>query len=268
MKICCNSRMAPGETFREKLANLERYGFAGIEVRLPEDEALPQRVMEVEEALASSPLVACSVVVPGPIYMAPLDSDDAKNAKLARVKTALELGARLGVGAFVTPEYRAQSPMPLWDPPKSLTARESDLLFSFLGEAADYAEKVSAIGLLEPINRYETHYYHRLEDVMAVIDRVGSPRLKICADFFHMNIEERDIPSSIERAAGYIAHVQLGDSNRQLPGQGHLDFRSGLAALQRIGYEGGLSLECRIPSDPERELPECVRYLRRCLLES
>jgi sugar phosphate isomerase/epimerase len=136
------------------------------------------------------------------------------------------------------------------------------LLLDYLGQIAEHAEKVSVTAVLEPINRYETSFYHSLDDVVAVCDRVGSERVKIVADFFHMQIEERDIAASIEGAAGYIHHVQLGDSNRELPGQGHTDFRSGFAALQRTGYDGYLALECRIPRDPERELAECARFLR------
>ncbi len=113
--------------------------------------------------------------------------------------------------------------------------------------------------MLEPINRYETHFYHRLDQARAVCDQIDSDRIKICADFFHMNIKEPDIAASIESSAGYIFHVQLGDSNRLLPGQGHIDFPSGFAALQRIGYDRYLALECRIQDQPERELPECAR---------
>ena len=117
--------------------------------------------------------------------------------------------------------------------------------------------------VLEPINRYETSFYHSLEEAVTACDRLGSNRIKIVADFFHMQIEERDIVESIESAAGYIHHVQLGDSNRELPGQGHTDFRAGFAALQRTGYDRFLAIECRIPRDPERELGQCVEFLRR-----
>ncbi|HXZ44935.1 MAG TPA: sugar phosphate isomerase/epimerase family protein [archaeon] len=268
MKLACSSRIAPGSTYREKVASLERFGFAGIEARLPEDEATPERVEEVEEALAHSSVRACSLIVPGPVYVAPLDSEDAKQRKLEKGKSALRIGARLGAPVFIAPEYRPQSPLPLFDPPRSLDARERELFFSFLRDIAECAEKVAAVALLEPINRYETHYYHRLEEAVAVCQQIGSPRVKVVADFFHMNIEEADIPASIARAAGYIGHVQLADSNRLLPGQGHTDFTAGFTALRQIGYDGYMALECRIPAQPERELPECVRYLRQCLGES
>jgi sugar phosphate isomerase/epimerase len=74
---------------------------------------------------------------------------------------------------------------------------------------------------------------------------VGSPGIKIMADFFQMNIEEVDMGQAIERAADYIACVHLADRNRYQPGAGHLDFVPGLSALRRIGYDGFMILECR-----------------------
>jgi sugar phosphate isomerase/epimerase len=71
--------------------------------------------------------------------------------------------------------------------------------------------------------------------------------------------------TSIEAAGACIGHVQLGDSNRELPGQGHTDFAAGFAALRRAGYEGYLALECRIPPEPERDLAACAAYLRGCM---
>jgi sugar phosphate isomerase/epimerase len=268
LKIACSIFIAPGETIREKLANLERLGYEGVEVRLLQDEATPEVVAEYEQALAESPLGIGAVIAPSPAYAVPFDSKESRDIKLAGAKRALAIGAQLGARAFITAEYRPQSPLPMWERPRRLAPREEELYYSFMAEVAEYAEALSTIALLEPINRYETHFYHSIAEVMAVCDRVGSPRVRMVIDFFHMNIEEADIAVSIESAAGYVSHVQLGDSNRELPGRGHTDFRSGFAALRKIGYDGYMALECRLPVDPERELVECARYLRQCLQDS
>lgn len=268
MKIACSTFIAPGNTIQEKLANLERLGYEGVEVRLLQQEATPEVVAEYAEALARSPLGIGAVIAPSPAYAIPFDSQESKNIKLEGAKRALEIGAQLGAGSFITPEYSPQSPLPLWYPARRLTLKEEELFYSFMAEVAEHAERLSTTALLEPINRYETHFYHSTSDVMAILDRVGSPRVRMVIDFFHMNIEEADIARSIESAASYVSHVQLGDSNRELPGKGHTDFRAGFAALRKIGYDGYMALECRLPADPERELAECARYLRQCLQDS
>lgn len=264
MKVACSERLAQGDSFCERVAYLRRFGFEGIEARVPVAEATPQRLDEIAHTLAGSSLMVSLLICPGDGFAIPVDTAERRAVKWTHAKRALEIGARLGGVVDILPEYQAQTPLPLSDRPKSLPPAERDLLLGFLHDVADYAERLSVTVGLEAINRYETHYFHRLEEVMTTIDRVGSGHLKIIADFFHMQIEEKDIATSIENAAGHIAYVQLGDSNRELPGQGHTDFRSGFSALKRTGYDGFLALECRAPRNPEREFPECIRFVREC----
>jgi sugar phosphate isomerase/epimerase len=116
---------------------------------------------------------------------------------------------------------------------------------------------------LEPLNRYESNYLNRLKQGVEICQAVGSPAVKIMADFFHMNIEEADIGQAIEEAADYVVFVHLADSNRYQPGVGHLDFAPGLAALKRIGYDGPMSLECRIlGEDKKRALAKSAQYIQ------
>jgi sugar phosphate isomerase/epimerase len=82
-------------------------------------------------------------------------------------------------------------------------------------------------------------------------------------DVFHMNIEEAELGASLERAGDALGYVHLADSQRLEPGRGHLDFRPVFAALDRIGYRGYASLECRLSGDPESVLPRSVEFLRR-----
>ena len=51
-----------------------------------------------------------------------------------------------------------------------------------------------------------------------------------------------------------MKHVHLADSNRTQPGTGHTEFNSGFAALQEIGFDGFMALECSITGDPEESL--------------
>ncbi len=264
VKLACSERLAQGCSFRERIAYLERFGFEGIEARVPVAEATPERLDGIAQILAGSPLEVSLLICPGEGFTIPVDTADRRALKWAHAKKALEIGARVGGVIDILPEYQAQTPLPLSERPKQLTPLERELLLGFLRDVADYAERLSVTVGLEAINRYETRYFHRLEDVLTTIDQVGSTRLKIIADFFHMQIEEKNIATAIENAAGYIAYVQLGDSNREVPGQGHTDFRAGFGALKRIGYDGYLALECRVPEDPERQFPECIHYLRQC----
>ena len=81
-------------------------------------------------------------------------------------------------------------------------------------------------------------------------------------DLFNMNIEEDDLGESIRRAEAHLAHVHLADSNRLQPGTGHTDFAGAFEALQSVGFDGYMAMECGIRGDAREALPEVVRHLR------
>jgi sugar phosphate isomerase/epimerase len=128
-------------------------------------------------------------------------------------------------------------------------------------ECLEYKPEV--ILTLEPINRYETNLYNDTRSAMEVIDKIGRSNLKMLADTFHMNIEERDIIQSILHAKGYISHVHFADSNRWAPGCGHIDFSEILDALEEIGYQGAISAEILPKPTPEECLKLTIEYYRK-----
>jgi sugar phosphate isomerase/epimerase len=96
---------------------------------------------------------------------------------------------------------------------------------------------------LEPLNRYESRLIHTVEDAVSVLDRVGAENLGILFDTFHANIEEISIRDAIHRAGDRLVHVHLADSNRFVPGYGHLDFAEVWRSLDDVGYDRALVLE-------------------------
>lgn len=267
MKLACSSQMAPGNTFSEKFTNLVKYGFEGMEIRLLVDDDLPALIKELKEASAATGIKPSSLLMPSPDFRRPLIDEEALNAKIEHIKKATWVAGQLGCPTLTCPEYGFQNPLPLFSTTERYSPYERELFIKLLNAADAAAKENGATVLLEPINRYETHYNHRLEHAVELIQAVGSKRIKVLADFFHMNIEEDDIPAAIRKNGAYIGHVHLGDSNRLLPGQGHTDFAAGFAALKEVGYKGFLAMECSIPAPEtfEAELTECVRFLRQCI---
>jgi sugar phosphate isomerase/epimerase len=108
---------------------------------------------------------------------------------------------------------------------------------------------------------------NRLDQVVDLAEEVqavtGSRAVRACADFFHLNIEEDDLPKAIVAAGPMISHVHVDDSNRLQPGTGHLDFPGAFAALREIDYDGWYTLACRLRGDPESALPATAQFLRQ-----
>ena len=110
--------------------------------------------------------------------------------------------------------------------------------------AADYAGKRGITINLEPINRYETSLLNSTASVYEFLESIGSPRnIGILYDTFHSAAEDKDMAESIRLYGKKITHVHFADSNRRLPGDGHIDFQSIVSALREVDYTGYVSLE-------------------------
>jgi len=130
-------------------------------------------------------------------------------------------------------------------------------------EVAKYAEKKDILLAIEPINRYETYLVNSIQDALYYAREVNSSHVKIMADTFHMNIEERDIPEAIRIAGNNLINIHIADSNRCSVGRGHIYFKEVIKALKEINYQYAITLEPLPPiSDPylalEREVSENI----------
>jgi sugar phosphate isomerase/epimerase len=247
--------IVPGETLEERLANLEAWGYQGIQLyRCTAELGVPA----LKKALAGSRVRLCIYGGGGGLLAA---DAEARQAAVARIKEGLYQAAELGaIGSIVVPVRVPEIAPP--EPPKTLYELQCEILIEELAEIAPVAEETGTPVLLEPLNRYESRFLNRLDQAAAICRAVGSPGIKFMADFFHMNIEEIDIGQAIQDTADYLGYVHLADSNRYQPGAGHLDLKPGLAALKRMGYEGFMTLECRIMgADKGRALVESARYI-------
>lgn len=128
---------------------------------------------------------------------------------------------------------------------------EYDLLRRELEKISNYAYKKNIKLNLEPINRYETALINSTLDGAKLLDDIGRPEnVGILYDTFHSNIEDPNMISTIISFGQYFSHVHIADSNRCLPGDGHIDFKSLVSALIRTEFTGYASLE--VISLPDR----------------
>ncbi len=81
------------------------------------------------------------------------------------------------------------------------------------------------------------------EEVLELIDQVGSSHLKVHLDTFHMNIEELDWEKPVLACGDKLGHVHIADNTRLYPGSGLIDFMPFLRALKKIGYDRSLIFE-------------------------
>jgi sugar phosphate isomerase/epimerase len=160
--------------------------------------------------------------------------------------------------------------LPPFTPPRQ-PADDRKVLLEALAELAEHADREGVWLAIEPINRYEDYMVNRLDQAVGLAEEVerelGLASLQVCADLFHMNIEEDDLPAAIRAAGPRIAHVHVDDTNRLQPGAGHMDFAGVFDALRAVGYDDWLTFECRLRGAPEKALPASTRFLAGFLQE-
>ena len=113
------------------------------------------------------------------------------------------------------------------------------------------AEELGLDMAMEVLNRYEAHLLLTSEEAVRFVEEVGSSRVGVLLDAYHMNIEEKDPRSAIFKARKHLKLFHVADSNRQAVGRGHTDFIGVVRALKDIGYGGPVIVENVAPGpDP------------------
>ncbi len=257
----CQEQLIPGKTYTEKFAFLAKTGFSGIEIWSQNLSANLDELRNLSHATG----VRVSSGVQG--FDGGLINFDENGRSMAISSTveALNALAVVKAGGFVVPAGFAlgSRALPPFKPPRP-AEEDYRALCDSIDQILPTAAKCKVSIFLEPINRYEIQFLNTLSEAEAVVSKFNHPWLKITADFFHMGIEEANLPDSLTRAATYLGHIHLADSNRMLPGKGHLDFVALFKTLQNINYHGWLAIECDRPVDAVTELPTALNYLNDC----
>ncbi|OLD33440.1 MAG: hypothetical protein AUI61_00940 [Thaumarchaeota archaeon 13_1_40CM_2_39_13_2] len=125
------------------------------------------------------------------------------------------------------------------DQKKSAIERAIPILSSLTRFASDHNVEL----LVEPLNRYSTPHCTTAKDAIYIAQRINHDSLGILLDTFHMNIEESSFEQAITDSKDFLQHTHFSDNNRAMPGYAHLDFRSIVKTLNRIGYSKFVSFE-------------------------
>jgi sugar phosphate isomerase/epimerase len=129
------------------------------------------------------------------------------------------------------------------------------------------AEKYGITIAVEPLNRGETNFINNLAEGVEIVEAVRSPRIKLLCDVYHM-LKEDESPDEIVKFGKHIVHCHIAEKEKRTPpGVMGDDFRPYLASLKKIGYKGGLSIECFEYTDFKREIKTGIAVLKKQLSE-
>jgi sugar phosphate isomerase/epimerase len=261
MKLACQEHLIPGATLIEKWELLASLGFDGIELHGHGEFKFRERLPELRAAQRAG-VIMPTVCVIMDHFIGDFDPAKRRDA-IENMKSLLSVIADIGGYGAITPAAFGlfSRALPPFQPPRS-AQDDREVLIEGLHELGEHAAREGVLVLLEPLNRYEDHMLHTLQQASDLCAAVGLAAVKVMGDFFHMSIEEQDLAASIGQAGQALAHMHLADSNRLQPGMGHTDFRPALAALEQIGFGGYMALECGIRGERSAALAETSRYIR------
>jgi len=125
--------------------------------------------------------------------------------------------------------------------------------YKALSQLAELAEKAGVVYVLEPLNTKVDHAGYplpRAEDVVRLIEQVGSRRIRLLLDIYHVQIEEGNVTQVIRDCKDFIGYVHVADvPGRHEPGTGEINYPRIVEALREIKYEGIVGLEAFPESD-------------------
>ncbi len=133
-------------------------------------------------------------------------------------------------------------------------------------EIAEYADPRRVQVAIEPINRFEGYvsFMNSVEDAMSVVRSLDMDNFGVMADLFHVNIEDGPVTDALRMAGDKLLYVHLADSNRQVPGTGHIDFLNVVRTLDEIGYTGYIATDT-VPSLPDWKtvVTESIAFMKQ-----
>jgi hydroxypyruvate isomerase len=118
-----------------------------------------------------------------------------------------------------------------------------------LREAAPILEKNGITAIVEILNTYVDHagyFLYYVRDGAELVDRVGSPNVKLLFDIYHTQIMEGNLIQNIRMNIDRIGHFHVGDvPGRHEPGTGEINYRNVFKAIYDLGdrFPGYVALE-------------------------
>lgn len=228
--------------FHDDLSSAARHaaemGFDAIEVFAPSAAGI--RDLPLAELLSTHGLQLAAVGTGAGMVIHGLNLCDPDAEKRAAaevfIRDIIDAGAEFGAPAIIG------SMQGRWS--EAVPQQEAlRLLSDSLERLGDHAGSRGTVLIYEPLNRYETNLCTTMKQGAELLNSLSTTAVRLLADLFHMNIEERCIASGLRDAGKHLGHVHFVDSNRQAAGFGHMDYGPIAAALQETGYDGYASAE-------------------------
>jgi hydroxypyruvate isomerase len=224
----------------DALALLTRLGYNGYEMFDWRDP----KMMETFAGLKDKYPLSCECLVANKGVSAPgcgLVNPREREEFLKQTQLAIDAARAIGTKQLVTLTGNEMGGMPRPEQMANAVAA--------LRAAAPMLEKNGITAIVEVLNTYVDHagyFLYYVRDGAELIDRVGSPNVKLLFDIYHVQIMEGNLIQNIRSNIDRIGHFHVGDvPGRHQPGTGEINYRNVFQAIYDQGdrFHGSVALE-------------------------
>jgi D-psicose/D-tagatose/L-ribulose 3-epimerase len=235
---------------------VKEFGFDLIEICIEDPDAIDPSAIRERAEKADLGVTICGAF--GPNRDLSSADESVRRAGMSYLCRCIDFAQDLGSPFVSGPMYAAVGNTRLLpDDARRAQWRRS---VAGLKNAASYAAERSIKLAIEPLNRFESDLVNTVDQGIKMVDDVGAENVGLLLDTFHMNIEEKDIPAAIGRAAGRIVEFHACSNDRGTPGEDHLPWKAIVEALRGARYEGPIVIEAFTPK--VREIARAVSIWR------
>ncbi len=113
-----------------------------------------------------------------------------------------------------------------------------------LRRGAEILEKEKIVMVLEPLSDTPDLFLRNSDQTYMICKGVNSPSCKILFDMYHMQKNEGNIITNIDKCWDEIAYLQIGDNpGRKEPTTGEMNYKNIFKHIYEKGYKGVLGME-------------------------
>jgi sugar phosphate isomerase/epimerase len=245
MKLCINQATTLPTPFGEDINAYADVGWTAVEVGLTKLEQFlkTHSIDDVRRLFTERGLTPAAASYQGGLM---LSQGEERKAHFEHFRNRLELCQAIGIKTLIVVADFMERPT------------ETDLRRAIisLAQAGQWAAGFEVQIAVEFPGK--SAFCTTLDTGLSLVEECGEPNVGICLDLFHFYKGPSKEEDFAKLTKGNLSFVQLSDvagvprewmtdSDRVFPGDGDFQFGPIMAALQRIGYDGYVSLEVTNP---------------------
>ena len=175
-----------------------------------------------------------------------------RDSALAFLRASLELGKELGAYGLCVQSGQPRSE-PEWGEAAQSLARDLRLL----------GDEAQAFGLDIAVELHRDMLVSNTAEAVKLMKLVDHPRVGITLDPCHVVCAGEDPALAAKKLGPLVRHVHLrdaiGKNTEVVPGDGEVDFKALVTALEGIGYRRPMMVELEYPAKPAKPELAIVR---------